>query len=253
MNLRHTLVEVARISREAGQLILDEQTNGLTITTKSDGTSVSSADMAAHRFIIMELTKRYPSIPAISEEGDLESGERADRYWLIDPLDGTKGFIDNTGTYTVNIALIDKDTPILGVIYNPLDRTTYGAAAGEGFFKQIGDGTPEFLVQQPVDRPYTVIMSPSVISGPLGLFLSDLEAKKGPFDLIKIESSIKFCYLADGRADIYPRLGHTSQWDIAAGHALLLETGKDIYVYDTGKPLLYDRCGGFLNPFFIAA
>lgn len=210
---------------------------------KDDKSPVTNADIEANHLIIEALTKLAPHIPIIAEEDDsAKSINRHSLFWLVDPLDGTRAFVAGEPEFTVNIGLIENNAPVLGVIYSPADDLLYHGAAGAGAFKQ---GKPIGVREKPHDG-VTVVRSKSHPSKRTEEFLQTLKIK----ELIAGSSSVKFCQVAEGSADIYPRFGRTMEWDTAAGHAILNAAGGYV-VTDTGEPLTYGKAN-FENPAFIA-
>jgi 3'(2'), 5'-bisphosphate nucleotidase len=218
---------------------------------KEDGSPVTAADTAAEAVILPVLRALTPDIPVISEE-EAAAGVSPEvlggKFWLVDPLDGTKEFIKKNGEFTVNIALIENGVPILGLVHSPVTGDTY-TAAGRGTAKLAAAGgeAKPIAVRQPPAEGLTVVASRSHGSGPeLDAFLSGLKVS----ELRSAGSSIKLCLVARGEADIYPRLGTTMEWDIAAGHAVLLGAGGRVETVD-GAPFLYGK-PEFRNPHFVA-
>ena len=244
------LEQVGDIAKRAGQEILKVYETDFGIEEKSDGTPVTEADKRAEdlilRSISMGLTDKYP---IISEEayasGDTPNiGEGP--FWLVDPLDGTKEFINRNGEFTVNIAIIEAGRPVMGVIHAPVSRKTYWGAA-VGSFSQTGEEEENVIACREVpNNGLTAIVSRSHRGPDIENFFSDYNIASET----SAGSSLKFCRIAEGKADIYPRLGRTMEWDTAAGHAILNFAGGKI-VDLNGIPLSYAK-PGFENPFFIA-
>ena len=204
--------------------------------------------MASHRAIIEGLARLAPSFRVLSEEGDLTAVESGswETYWCVDPLDGTKEFIAGSGEYTVNIALVQEARPILGVIHIPASRVTYWAAAGSGAWKCDRGARPSRIRPARCDRPRSAVVSRSHLSPETDSFLSRL----GITDVLKRGSSLKICAVAEGAADIYPRLGPTCLWDTAAGAAIATEAGC-VVVDLAGEPLTYDPRAGIKHSGFL--
>ncbi len=196
------------------------------VRTKADGSPVTGVDLAADAILRDGLNALDPRIPYLSEEHEIapyEVRRRWSRYWLVDPLDGTKEFVDRTGEFTVNVALIEDGEPTLGVVAAPAAGLLYYARAGEGAWKREGDGPPRRLrstLSGPSD-PLRVVESRSHPSAALEAFLEPLNV----VERIKSGSSLKFCVVAEGRADVYPRLGPTMEWDVAAGDCVHRNSG----------------------------
>lgn len=214
------LKDLKRIAKRAGDAILDYYDDDIEVTEKEDESPLTKADLAAHHIIIDSLRKLTPDIPIISEESGIpEYEERMDwqKFWLVDPLDGTKEFIKKNGEFTVNIALIEKGKPVTGIVYIPAQDTFYFAERDKGSFKQKGDQDPVRITSEKADKSkrLTVVQSRSHGSDKLANFLAHqgVEIK----ETIPAGSSLKFCLVAEGKADLYPRLGPTMEWDVAAG------------------------------------
>ncbi len=222
------------------------------IQAKADDSPVTAADLASHKVIVEALARLTPDIPVMSEEAaDIpwETRRQWQQYWLIDPLDGTKEFIKRNGEFTVNIAFIDKGRALAGVVYAPvLDKCYYGAQH-LGAWLASGDGVTD-LKQLTVVAPSVprIVGSRSHVSPGLAAYLEAI----GEHEMTSIGSSLKFCLLAEGKADIYPRLGLTSEWDTAAAQAVLESVGGRVVNADNGQPLDYNQKEDILNPYFIA-
>jgi 3'(2'), 5'-bisphosphate nucleotidase len=208
---------------------------------KSDGSPLTAADRAAHECIVSELRHCEPEIPLVSEEGSdvppLHARRFWRRFWLVDPLDGTKEFLAANGEFTVNIALIEQGLPVMGVVAAPALGVVYFASHGRGSWRRIGDGATErivgpFVGASPVTR---VVESRSHPTPALEAYISAL----GPVERIKLGSSLKFCRVAEGRADLYPRFGPTMEWDVAAGDCVFRNSGRDGRLRPS--PLVYNQ------------
>lgn len=247
-----TLLEQARrIAVEAGAKILEiYETANLGVTQKEDRTPLTLADLAAHRHISEGLRECCANLPVLSEEsGDIPFEVRAawKTYWLVDPLDGTREFIKRNGEFTVNIALIDDHEPVLGVVYAPVPGITWYAARGHGAFRQEGSGEPvRISVQTPVRKKPVITVSRSHAADRTQVFLDRL----GPHETLVTGSAIKSCYVAEGRADLYPRFGPTSEWDTGAAHCVVTEAGGQVTGLDF-QPLRYNLHPTLLNPEFL--
>ena len=222
-----SLERLAQISREAGAAI--QALSGTDAhNSKSDGSPVTQADRAAHRSILSALASWTPDIPTISEEGVIppyETRRQWTRFWLVDPLDGTKEFLSRSGEYTVNIALIEDCRPVLGVVLAPALDLLYLAGAGLGAWRQAGAAPLERVYSNPSPSgvPLVVAESRSHPSAALETFLAALPVKRR----VQAGSSLKFCWVAEGRADLYPRFGPTMEWDTAAGDCVYRQSGRD--------------------------
>jgi len=243
---------VASIARAAGREILEVYGRGsASVQAKADASPLTEADLRSQRLIAAQLAQLAPGVPLLSEEAAHPAyTERSlwTRYWLVDPLDGTREFLSRNGEFTVNMALIEAHTPVLGVVHVPVTDTTYCGIPGEGAWRQVGGGPhqPVHAALQAAD-PVRVVGSRSHRGDSLEPFL----ARLGPHELKGVGSSLKFCMIAEGSADVYPRLGTTSEWDTAAAHAVVTAAGGTVVQLD-GRPLEYNTRDGLLNPFFVA-
>lgn len=248
MNL---LQEVEVIAREAGAAIMGVYARDFSVQEKEDKSPLTEADAAAHAVIATRLTGLQPVLPILSEEavGDFNGMGEDARYWLVDPLDGTKEFIKRNGEFTVNIALIERGRPVLGVVYAPVLNVTYLAAEGVGAFKMGADGVrvPICVATHAQASPWRVVGSRSHAGDTLTQLLQQL----GSHELISMGSSLKLCLVAEGSADVYPRLGLTSLWDTAAAQCVVEQAGGRV-IQLTGISLSYADPSAVLNPFFLA-
>ncbi len=242
--------ELIAISKEAGKAILKVYNSDFDYQIKEDSSPLTKADERSHKIIVNSLNILTPNIPILSEEGtniSFETRSKWERYWLIDPLDGTKEFIKKNGEFTVNIALIQNNTPALGMIYVPVTNETYWGSKKVGSFYSNGRKTLKIKVKKK-DRNYiSILASRSHPNEKLYNFIKKFKKS----EIIQKGSSLKLCLLAMGKADVYPRLSPTSEWDIAAGHSILLGAGGNIYDLD-GKEITYNKKSSFLNPNFLA-
>jgi 3'(2'), 5'-bisphosphate nucleotidase len=241
------LGRVRTIALAAGQAILETQVGAVDIEHKDDGSPVTHADLASERVILEGLATLSPRLPIVSEEDDRECLDAAavSTYWLVDPLDGTKEFIKGLPEYTVNIALVHECVPVLGVIYVPPDGRLYAAAQGEGA-RRYESGHETLLYPRCVVRPESAVVSRSHLSPETEGFLKRLGIQR----CIPSGSSLKMCAVAEGSADVYPRLGPTRLWDTAAGAAIAREAGCDV-VDLAGQPLAYDLARGLTHAGFL--
>lgn len=244
------LNEVITIARRAGNEILAIYNSDFAVEVKDDRSPLTAADRASHQAISGALTRLTPDIPVMSEESaavDFSVRSRWSRFWLVDPLDGTKEFIKRNGEFTVNIALIDGHEPVLGVVHVPvLDRDYYGCR-GVGAFRRDGAAAPrQIRVSCPAQDPVRVVGSRSHGGDSLNVFLERL----GRHELVAMGSSLKLCLVAEGAADVYPRLGPTSEWDTAAAQAVVEAAGGRVTGLD-GAPLRYNQKAEVLNPHFL--
>lgn len=253
---------------KAGEEILRiYTTNDFNVETKADHTPVTRADKASSKCIISILSEA--GFPVISEEEVISNypvRKNWDTYWLVDPLDGTKEFIKRNGEFAVNIALIKDQQPVLGIIYGPVFKSLYFGRSGQGSYKvefqelphtDTGSWLEDLLASarrlpvQALPKNYTVIASRSHLSRTINDRLDQLKALYGTVDMINAGSSIKQCWVAEGRAHEYPRFGTTMEWDTAAGQCILEEAGKKLIDLATGLPMRYNK-ESLENNFFIA-
>jgi len=249
MNLKELIDPIANLAVDAGRAILEVYATDFDVQSKDDESPLTQADLASHRCIAAGLEALTPDIPIISEEEGLPSFEERgqwQRYWLIDPLDGTKEFVNRNGEFTVNIALIDSNRPIFGVVHVPVQDKTYIGCEGVGAELRDGDSTHAIRVAETSGQPLRIVGSRSHRGSSLDAFLE----KVGESEMIPMGSSLKFCVVAEGRADIYPRLGPTSEWDTAAAQAVVEQAGGKVLELD-GKPLSYNAKEDILNPWFV--
>lgn len=242
------LESLVAASRAAGAEILKLVAAGFEVETKSDQSPVTICDRAAERLILQALAEAAPGIPVIAEE-EVSAGRipaHDDTYFLVDPLDGTKEFVRGGDDYTVNIGLIDGGQPKLGVVYQPAVDQLWAGLVGEGAFAEEGGHRREIHCR-PLGESRAAVASKSHFTQSTADYLAQAI---GLCEHVSIGSSLKFCLLAEGKADIYPRLSPTSEWDTAAGHAVLLAAGGRVDGLD-GTPLQYGKTA-FLNPGFCA-
>ena len=240
------------IARDAGREILEVYGTDFEARAKADDSPLTEADLRAHRLISTRLAALTPDVPVLSEESaNIPWTTRATwtRYWLVDPLDGTKEFVSRNGEFTVNIALIEDHRPVLGVVHIPVSDTTYSGIPGEGAWREANERARVRIgVKALAASPLRVLGSRSHGNPALA---ARLEAM-GPHALKAVGSSIKLCVVAEGAADFYPRLGPTSEWDIAAGQAVLEAAGGQVVEAATGHALRYNAKDSYLNPDFLA-
>ena len=245
---------VVDVARTAGSKILKVYArDDFGTRLKSDDSPLTEADLAAHHEIVEGLTQLDSSIPVLSEEAAAISWEERrqwTRYWLVDPLDGTKEFIKRNGEFTVNIALVEGHQAVLGVVYAPVLNVTY-YGDDRGAFKLEGSAIEDAVAikvkpHQPGEI-WKVVGSRSHAGDSLVSFLEAL----GKHEMVSMGSSLKLCLVAEGAAHIYPRLGLTSEWDTAAAHAVVRAAGGEIVIADSDEPLQYNTKESLLNPFFI--
>lgn len=245
---------VIEIARKAGEAILEIYNQEIVVEVKSDNSPLTLADKNANSIIVKGLSELSPEIPIISEENKLiEYSVRKSwsSCWIVDPLDGTKEFIKKNGEFTVNIALVENGRPILGVVHVPAQQITYYASLGQGSFKiKNGIATPLKIRNLAEDGVLKIVGSRSHQTTEL---LEYVEQQKIQFDKVEFVaagSSLKFCLIATGDADVYPRLGPTMEWDTCAGQIVATEAGAEVLRWDNHQPLSYNK-ENLLNPFFI--
>ncbi|WP_250655507.1 3'(2'),5'-bisphosphate nucleotidase CysQ [Alkalimarinus coralli] len=255
--LMDMLPRLLDIAEQAGEAILQvyNEAGEIEVDTKGDDSPVTKADHAAHHVIEKALSELTPDIPQLSEEGTIPSFEERSmwgQYWLIDPLDGTKEFINRNGEYTVNIALVDKHHPVLGVVYVPVKKVFYYGVKGQGSWKRTDAGEVSIAASKVHDSGRVrVVASRRHGAEAVEKMIAEAEKAFGGVDKVSMGSSLKICMLADGSADWYPRLALTSEWDTAAAQAVLEAAGGVIYD-DKFNPLECNRKDSMLNPFFHA-
>ena len=238
------------LAREAGAAIMQVYAQDFAVQHKDDRSPLTAADMASHHLIVDGLAAIAPGVPVLSEESadvpwETRRGWR--RYWLVDPLDGTREFVKKNGEFTVNIALVEDGEAVLGVVYAPaLDELHYGAR-GIGAFVRAGDGPVPIAVRAPATTPLRVAGSRSHMDPASAAFIQRL----GDHELLGMGSSLKFCRMAEARLDLYPRFAPTSEWDTAAGQCVLECAGGAVLTLD-GAPLRYNTKESLLNPHFLA-
>lgn len=247
--------QVIAIAEAAGDEIMHiYATDDFAVAEKSDNSPLTKADKASNAVIVQALKKHFPEIPIISEENKLTGYDERRNWsllWLVDPLDGTKEFIKKNGEFTVNIALIKDGKPVMGVVGIPARKHMYYAVEGKGAYKIDEHGNTHRLhVAEPRTDVIALIGSRSHPSPEFDAYLRDMESKYAQVDFVPAGSSLKFCLVAEGKADVYPRLGPTMEWDTAAGHAVVLEAGARVKVYGSTTDLQYNK-ENLLNPFFI--
>jgi len=246
----HDLIDkIIKISKKAGQSILEIYYSNPNYHIKDDKTPVTEADIESHRIISQELNKITPKIPILSEEQseiafDIRSSWK--RYWLVDPLDGTKEFIKRNDEFTVNIALIENHIPIIGLIHNPVLNSTYWGSELGAFFSKGNNDPTKISVNRIKKINPRIICSRSHKSDELEVFLQSI----GKHQIINAGSSLKFCSIASGDSDIYPRFNPTSEWDTAAGQCIVESAGGFVKTID-GERMQYNKKRSLINPGFI--
>jgi len=268
LNINSLLVDAVIAAKKASDAIIEVYGSVFNVELKEDRSPLTLADRRSHEIISGHLQALEKSLPLLSEEGrDIPYKERKlwEYYWLVDPLDGTKEFIKKNGEFTVNIALMFRDRPVMGVVLLPVKDILYFAAEEIGAFK-ISDtlwikNRPSLSELQgnaqrlPIkteggERTFTAIASRSHLSDETSSYLETLKKEHGGIRTISAGSSLKFCLVAEGTADVYPRFAPTMEWDTAAGQAIVEHAGGAVLKYETGVPLRYNK-ENLLNPWFI--
>ena len=249
-NLEDLCQEVRNIAQLASDKILLVYNTEFDVKSKEDNTPLTEADMAAHHVITEGLEKLTPDIPILSEESadiPFATREKWHTYWLVDPLDGTREFVKRNGEFTVNIALIEDHKPVLGVIHTPVSGVCYYATKDDGAFKQL-PGEPAIKIStRRKESDHTLVAgSRSHRGDSLNAFLE----KIGDHEIVSMGSSLKSCLVAEGKVDIYPRLGPTSEWDTAAAQCIV-ENAGGIIVELSMEPMRYNTKESLLNPHFL--
>lgn len=246
---------VIELARRAGEAILPFWRDNVEVKSKADDSPVTAADLAAHHVIVAGLAALAPDIPILSEEdADIALSVRQgwQRWWLVDPLDGTKEFIAGSEEFTVNIALVEQGRIVFGVVSMPTNGRCYSGGEGLGAWRSEADGVAQpIAVRSTPAGAFTVVASRRHSSPEQERMLEGLKATIGSLELANIGSSLKFCLLAEGAADCYPRLAPTSQWDTAAAQGVLEGAGGEVLEVD-GTPFSYPARESLLNPFFVA-
>ncbi len=249
MDLKSFIEPIVALAEDAGHAILEVYSTDFEVQSKVDESPLTQADLASNHRIVAGLRHLTPDLPIISEESglpDFEERRHWDRYWLIDPLDGTKEFVNRNGEFTVNIALIVNNRPVFGVVHVPVQNKTYVGCEGVGAELRDADRPPRPIQVVAKSRePVRVVGSRSHRGASLDAYLAAL----GPHDMVPMGSSLKFCVVAEGDADLYPRLGPTSEWDTAAAQAVVEQAGGSVVTLD-GKSMAYNAKADILNPHF---
>ena len=253
--MKTLLNNVVQIAIDAGKEILDVYENEFDVDIKSDGSPLTIADRRAHDYIERALGKLNMDAPILSEESTRDAFENRHQwheFWLVDPLDGTKEFVKRNGEFTVNIALIRNGAPVLGVVHTPVKNFSHFAAQGIGAFKQEdGKAAVEISVKK-YDKDQVIMVASRSHSGiEVEQYRTNMESAGNSVEIASMGSSLKICLVAEGAADIYPRLGPTSEWDTAAAHCVLEVAGGKLTDL-TGRSLIYNK-SDILNPWFLAS
>ena len=250
--LRDGVIEIARRAAAAILAVYDSASfeDAAAVRHKDDHSPLTAADLAAHRCIVEGLRALTPGIPVLSEESrDADIGERRawTRLWVVDPLDGTREFIKRNGEFTVNIALVEDGVATFGVIQQPVTGLLWHGMPGQGAFRREGDADRPIRVRIPATAPLRIAASRSHRDARTQALLDALPGS----EVMGCGSSLKFCRIAEGGIDLYPRFGPTSEWDTAAGQAILEAAGGAV-LDPRGRPLRYNQRASLLNGDFIA-
>lgn len=240
------------LAKEAGDIIMRYYEGEVAVELKADDSPVTAADLAANAVIVERLNILTPDIPVVSEEvseSENMTAGQAERFWLVDPLDGTKSFIKRTGEFTVNIALIENAVPIGGVVYVPATGALYYVGEDGRAYREYEGNTQQIQVREAPEDIVVAVASRSHATAETDAYLDTLV---GRVERISVASSLKFCRVAEGEADIYPRFGRTMYWDTGAGHAVLAAAGGQVINVDQTPFTYQDKQGDFANPYFIA-
>ena len=255
MNLEKLVTVMRQLSLEAGEKIMEVYNSpDFEIKTKSDESPVTEADEAADAIISAGLRAAFPDVALVTEEQADSHGQDVSTFLIVDPLDGTKEFINRRGDFTVNIAYVLDGSPVRGIVYAPAKERLFYTDAGGNAVEETGPFDKETVgelkpirVSKPDNEALFIVASKSHRDQATDDYLAKYKSK----DLKSAGSSLKFCLVATGEADLYPRVGRTMEWDTAAGHAVLVGAGGDVVRFDNHQPLRYGK-EGFANPFFIA-
>ncbi len=243
--------QIGDVAKRAGRVIMEIYKTDFDVESKDDNSPVTEADRKAEDLIFRNIregiTGEYPLVGEESVAAGNMPNIQDKPFWLIDPLDGTKEFVSKSGQFTVNIALIENGVPVLGVVHLPASKDTFIATRAGSFAQYGGEGKAvQITCRRPPEDGLTAIASKNHLTPETGAYLAGLPVK----DTVNAGSSLKFCCVAEGKADVYPRFGPTMEWDTAAGHAILLYAGGEVVTED-GQPLRYGK-PELRNPNFIA-
>ena len=241
---------VIAIAQRAGDAIMNIYEETFTVDYKPDETPITEADRVANRIITTSLSNQFPGIPILSEENQLvpyDERKMWEIFWLIDPLDGTREFVEKNDEFTINIALIRQQTPIFGVVYAPAKDLLYYTTSDEAFRLGPESAITLLPIKQSKRKVKIVIVSRSHFNSATIAYLRTLQ---GDFDLMLLGSALKICFVAEGIADLYPRCSPTMEWDVAAAHAIVNKAGKHVFQLHTCNDLIYNKCD-LHNPWFV--
>ncbi len=253
-SLDKLLPKVIDIASDAGAAILEVyESSDFNVETKGDGSPLTRADRQAHNVIDAGLRALQGDIPVLSEESGEDAFAQRNNwplFWLVDPLDGTKEFVKRNGEFTVNIALIDQGKPMLGVVYTPVSGVGHFGTLPGGAFRSDASGTNAITVRQIENDRVTMVASRSHAGEAVQAYRQNLASRFNDIEVESMGSSLKMCLVAEGKADIYPRLGPTSEWDTGAAHCVVEAAGGQMLQLN-GEPLRYNKAD-ILNPWFLA-
>lgn len=250
--LRTLASQVAELASRAGEAVLEVYAGDFEVQTKEDESPLTQADLASERLILEGLRELTPDVPVLAEESEaLPFEERAgwQLAWLVDPLDGTKEFVKRNGEFTINIAMIEDGNPVLGVVHAPVLGVTYLASRGQGAYRRDAEGETRLAVQAPSDGELRIVMSRSHANEATQRFL-ERAGRNYRVSAVSKGSALKMCLVAAGNAHVYPRLGPTMEWDVAAAQCVVEEAGGQLVTMD-GKPMRFNRAN-LLNGSFLA-
>ena len=245
------------VARQAGAAIMQVYSRPFSVERKADDSPLTEADTASHEVIASALREEFPGIPVLSEESAdvaaYETRREWPRYWLVDPLDGTKEFVKRNGQFTVNIALMEAGRPVTGVVFAPARDWMYWGSKEGGAFKAEAERAPVPIRCRPLpeSEALRVVASSSHLSPETSDFLEGLRARYGELSFVQMGSSLKICLVAEGAADLYPRLAPTMEWDTAAAHAVLNAAGGALLQHGTWRELPYNK-EDLRNGWFVA-
>lgn len=249
-HLADLTIKINQIAKDAGKIILEIYNSEFAVEQKDDKSPLTAADLASHQLICKELKELMPDIPVLSEESSTTpytTRAQWQQYWLVDPLDGTREFIKRNGEFTVNIALIENNEPVIGVVYVPVTGVIYYASNNNGAWKQTGDEKPDQIHTRKTNPDKIAVAGSRSHASERQLAFFE---KLGKAEVFSIGSSLKFCLVAEGIVDIYPRFGLTSEWDTAAAQCVVKEAGGQV-TDEEFKVLAYNTKESLLNPNFL--
>ena len=246
---------IVQIAEGAGKAIMRVYEKQISVEYKSDHSPLTEADLEANRHIVQQLRQHFPEIPVISEETREQAYEERKQWkrcWVVDPLDGTKEFINRNGEFTVNIALVEGGDPVFGVVHIPAQGISYFTGDDGNAWRKNADGSLSRINVSPpdVNAALVVVGSRSHGSAEVDSYVSELSGRYSGMQFRSAGSALKFCLVAEGSAHLYPRFGPTMEWDTAAGHAVVVAAGGTVINAHTGQPLRYNK-SNLLNPFFL--